>query len=116
MEPARRPMQIRALSSLLFATALATALASAVAVAQTPAVQTPAPSQTIPTQASDRPWMNPQLPPADRADLVLKQLTLDEKIALLHGNGMAHAANWQTSLTNLANGGAGYVQGVNRLG
>jgi beta-glucosidase len=46
----------------------------------------------------------------------LKELTLDEKIALLHGNGMAHAANWQTQLTDLANGGAGYVEGVKRLG
>jgi beta-glucosidase len=60
--------------------------------------------------------MNPQLSPEDRADLVLKELTLDEKIALLHGNGMAHAANWQTQLTDLANGGAGYVEGVKRLG
>ena len=62
------------------------------------------------------PWMNPQLSPADRADLVLKQLTLDEKIALLHGNGMAHNANWQMPLTDLTNGGAGYVEGVKRLG
>jgi beta-glucosidase len=60
--------------------------------------------------------MNPQLSPADRADLVLKQLTLDEKIALLHGNGMAHNANWQMPLTDLTNGGAGYVEGVKRLG
>ncbi|MGB8030771.1 MAG: glycoside hydrolase family 3 C-terminal domain-containing protein [Terracidiphilus sp.] len=63
-----------------------------------------------------RPWMNPQLPPEDRADLVLKQLTLDEKIALLHGNGMAHTPNWQTPLTDLANGGGGYVEGVKGLG
>jgi beta-glucosidase len=62
------------------------------------------------------PWMNPQLSPADRADLVLKQLTLDEKIALLHGNGMAHNPNWQMPLTELTNGGAGYVEGVKRLG
>ena len=67
-------------------------------------------------QDSSRPWMNPQLSPADRADLVLKQLTLDEKIALLHGNGMPHTPNWQMPLTDLANGGAGYVEGVKRLG
>ena len=63
-----------------------------------------------------RPWMNPALPPEDRADLVLKQLTLDEKIALLHGNGMPHTPNWQMPLTDLGNGGAGYVEGVKRLG
>jgi beta-glucosidase len=36
------------------------------------------------------PWMNTSLSPDQRADLVLKQMTLDEKISLLHGNGMAH--------------------------
>ncbi len=69
-----------------------------------------------PAQNNDRPWMNPSLSPEERADLVLKQLTLDEKLALLHGNGMAHAAQWQMPLSNLTNGGAGYVEGVKRLG
>jgi beta-glucosidase len=67
-------------------------------------------------QANDRPWMNPSLSPEERADLVLKQLTLDEKLVLLHGNGMAHAPQWQMPLSNLTNGGAGYVEGVSRLG
>jgi len=67
-------------------------------------------------QNSDRPWMNPSLSPEERADLVLTQLTLDEKLALLHGNGMAHAPQWQMPLSNLTNGGAGYVEGVKRLG
>jgi beta-glucosidase len=67
-------------------------------------------------QAADRPWMNPSLSPEARADLVLKQLTLDEKLALLHGNGMAHAPQWQMPLSHLTNGGAGYVEGVKRLG
>ena len=67
-------------------------------------------------QNKDRPWMNPSLSPEERADLVLKQLTLDEKLALLHGNGMAHAPQWQMPLSNLTNGGAGYVEGVKRLG
>jgi beta-glucosidase len=67
-------------------------------------------------QSADRPWMNPGLIPEERAELVLKQMTLDEKLALLHGNGMAHAAQWQMPLTHLANGGAGYVEGVPRLG
>ncbi len=68
------------------------------------------------SQETDRPWMNPTLSPEQRADLVLKQLTLDEKIALLHGNGMAHTSNWQMPLTPLTNGGGGYVQGIERLG
>ena len=62
------------------------------------------------------PWMNSALSPDERADLVLKQLTLDEKIGLLHGNGMPHVSNWQMPLTNQANGGAGFTLGVPRLG
>ena len=60
--------------------------------------------------------MNPKLSPEERTELVLKQLTLDEKLGLLHGNGMAHVPEWQMPLTPLTNGGAGYVEGVKRLG
>ncbi|HKV42481.1 MAG TPA: glycoside hydrolase family 3 N-terminal domain-containing protein, partial [Blastocatellia bacterium] len=67
-------------------------------------------------QDKGRPWMNLALSPAERAELVLKQMTLDEKLALLHGNGMGHAPQWQMPLTHLGNGGAGYVEGVERLG
>ena len=67
-------------------------------------------------QDASRPWMNQSLSPGDRADLVLKQMTLDEKISLLHGNGMPHTPNWVMPLTYLGNGGAGYVEGVPRLG
>ena len=42
-------------------------------------------------QNPNQPWMNSKLSPENRAELVLKQMTLEEKIALLHGNGMAHA-------------------------
>jgi beta-glucosidase len=54
--------------------------------------------------------------PDARARAILSQMTLDEKIALLHGNGMAHTKQWQMPLTVLANGGAGYTEGVPRLG
>ena len=67
-------------------------------------------------QNAERPWMNPNLSPEERADLVLKQMTLDEKLALLHGNGMARNPRWTMPLTELTNGGAGYVEGVTRLG
>ena len=36
--------------------------------------------------------MNSSLSPEERAELVLKQMTLEEKISLLHGNGMEHAS------------------------
>jgi len=60
-------------------------------------------------------WMNKSLSPDERADLVLKELTLDEKIDLLHGEGMP---GWGKPKPNyyLGNGGAGFVLGVPRLG
>jgi beta-glucosidase len=66
--------------------------------------------------ASSQPWMNTSLSPDERADMVLKQMTLDEKIDLLHGNGMPHTSNWQMPLTKDANGGAGYIVPIPRLG
>ena len=74
-------MQIRTRSSkfffaLIFLTALISRTSSLVA------------------QDTARPWMNPKLSPEERAEMVLKQLTLDEKLALLHGNGMAHEKWW----------------------
>src|ERR1700677_4304135 len=71
---------------------------------------------SLAAQDTDRAWMNPKLSPEERAELVLKQMTLDEKLALLHGNGMANNETWTMPLTPLANGGAGYVEGVKRLG
>ena len=73
-------------------------------------------SSALVAQDTDKPWMNTKLSPGERAELVLKQMTLDEKLALLHGNGMFHVPNWQMPLTPLSNGGAGYVEGVKRLG
>ncbi|MDE1156288.1 MAG: glycoside hydrolase family 3 C-terminal domain-containing protein [Acidobacteriaceae bacterium] len=67
-------------------------------------------------QSSAQPWMNKSLSPSQRAELVLQQMTLDEKISLLHGNGMPSAPQWQMPLSHLGNGGAGYVEGVARLG
>ena len=65
--------------------------------------------------AQQQPWMNAQLSPDARADLVLKEMTLDEKIDLLHGNGLG---NWTKPYFKvyLGNGGAGFVLGVPRLG
>lgn len=67
-------------------------------------------------QQAARPWMNTALAPGERAEMVLKQMTLDEKLALLHGNGMPGEPQWTMPLTAHANGGAGYVEGVPRLG
>ena len=64
---------------------------------------------------SNHPWMNRSLSPEQRASLVLKEMTLDEKIAMLHGTGMKDLSPI-SPLAVHANGGAGYVVGVARLG
>ena len=61
------------------------------------------------------PWMNTSLSPDERADLVIKQMTLDEKITLLHGTGM-FGLGPVSALHTGSNGGAGYVVGIPRLG
>ncbi len=60
-------------------------------------------------------WMNQSLSAGERADLVLKQMTLDEKIGMIHGEGMA---GWgqPNAFAYLGNGGAGFTLGVDRLG
>ncbi len=59
--------------------------------------------------------MDKTLSPDRRADLVLKEMKLDEKIDFVHGNGMP---GWGPPRPNayLGNGGAGFVLGVPRLG
>jgi beta-glucosidase len=66
--------------------------------------------------ASKMPWMDRSLSSDARANLLLQQMTLDEKLSLLHGNGMAREAQWQRPLTRDSNGGAGYITPIPRLG
>jgi len=91
--------------AIILGTAIALFLATTTAFAQDPS----------PSQSETRPWMNTSLSPDDRVDLVLKELTLDEKIALMHGNGQPGSGR-QMPTTLLGNGGAGYVFGIPRLG
>ena len=68
------------------------------------------------TQNTDKPWMNKNLSPDERAEMVLKQMTLDEKIELLHGNGMPGWPGPEPTNFHFINGGAGMVMGIPRLG
>jgi beta-glucosidase len=61
------------------------------------------------------PWMNTSLSPDERADLVIKEMTLDEKIATLHGVGMP-TDDPLTEENMPSNRGVGYEVGVPRLG
>jgi beta-glucosidase len=55
-------------------------------------------------------WMNKSLSPDERADLAIAQMTLDEKIQLVHGVG------GRASTAPRSNGGVGMVAGIARLG
>jgi beta-glucosidase len=61
-------------------------------------------------QAPKGPWMDASLSPDQRADMVMEQMTLEEKISLVHGAGGFGAAGPRS------NGGAGVIAGIPRLG
>jgi beta-glucosidase len=63
-----------------------------------------------PKPAVTGPWMNQNLSPDERANLVLAQMTLEEKLGLVHGLGGFEDAGVRS------NGGAGVVSGIPRLG
>lgn len=58
------------------------------------------------------PWSDANLSPDQRADLVIKEMTLDEKISLLHGQGMPFFSTRPSE----SNGGAGFTNSIPRLG
>ena len=63
-------------------------------------------------------WMNTSLSPDERAELIVNDMTLDEKIGLLHGEPKSLTAfrdpNVQGATKSLGN--AGYISGIPRLG
>ena len=58
------------------------------------------------------PWSDSTLSADARADMVIKELTLEEKISLLHGQGFSFNATGPTE----SNGGAGYSVAIPRVG
>jgi beta-glucosidase len=92
--------------------------AAAILILALSAVATIQAQQVAPvtSDAATKPWMDRSLSPDARANLLLQQMTLDEKLSLLHGNGMAREAQWQRPLTKDSNGGAGYINPIPRLG
>ncbi|MEI9977460.1 MAG: glycoside hydrolase family 3 C-terminal domain-containing protein [Edaphobacter sp.] len=61
------------------------------------------------------PWMNKALSPDQRADLVLGQMTLDEKIQMVHGQGWG-VLRAGAPIPEGSNFGAGFMEGIPRLG
>jgi beta-glucosidase len=64
------------------------------------------------------PWSDAKKSPDERAELLLKEMTLDEKITLLHGGGRGFGAQQGAAPAGpaVSNGGAGFTQSVPRLG
>ncbi len=61
------------------------------------------------------PWMDKTLTPDQRAELVVKEMTLDEKIQLVHGTGIPGFGTPDPAAVR-SNGGGGFVPGIERLG
>jgi beta-glucosidase len=75
----------------------------------------PALSQSSAAAKENFPWMDSSLSPDQRADLVLRQMTLDEKIQLVHGTGWGVLREGDP-VPPRSNLGAGFVPGIDRLG
>lgn len=93
--------------TVCFALLLTTFIAGTGAFAQIPGMAPP----------KHYPWSDKTLPPDQRADMVIQEMTLDEKIQLLHGLG------WQAIFAPVESGPAtravsvlGFIPGVPRLG
>ncbi len=71
-----------------------------------------------PPPRETRPWiLQKNLSPDERADMVVAQMTLDEKIQLVHGAGMPGIPIGPSDPAIVrANGGAGFIPGIERLG
>jgi beta-glucosidase len=72
-------------------------------------------AQKASPDVSKMPWMNKALSPDERADMVLGQLTLDEKIQMVHGTGWGVLRAGDPIPPN-SNFGAGYMEAIPRLG
>jgi len=71
-------------------------------------------------QEPGKPWMSTALSSNERAGLVLQQMTLDEKLAMVHGAEWEHNVWVNGSAkpvpTEMVSGAAGYIPGIRRLG
>jgi beta-glucosidase len=71
-------------------------------------------AQTV-ADISTKPWGNKALSPDQRADLVLHEMTLDEKIQMVHGTGWGVLREGDP-IPARSNFGAGFMAGIDRLG
>ena len=71
-------------------------------------------AQTV-SDTANQPWRNQTLSPDERADMVLGQMTLDEKIQMVHGTGWG-VLRAGSPIPARSNFGAGFMPGIDRLG
>jgi len=95
-----QPVSIRTRMGALVLSAII--LAAPITFAQFPGVP----------EAKHYPWSDTTLSPDARADMVMKELTLEEKISLLHGQRSAPNSTGPTE----SNGGAGYSISIPHVG
>jgi beta-glucosidase len=62
------------------------------------------------------PWMDKSLSPDRRAELLVSEMTLDEKFSLLRGGGWAMLFAGPQAPPTRSLGGAGFIPGIPRLG
>src|ERR1039457_3798035 len=62
------------------------------------------------------PWINKSLSSDQRADLIVAQVTLDEKVSLLHGGGWQMLFAGPDAPPSKSLGNAGHIPGIPRLG
>ena len=63
------------------------------------------------------PWQDKTKTPDERADLLIAQMTLDEKVSLLHGPGFSRIFRAPgVEMPTISLGNAGYIPGIARLG
>jgi beta-glucosidase len=92
----------KSLSACLWVALAALAVRAPLAMAQFPGMEPP----------KHYAWSDASLSPDERADMVLKEMTMDEKMLLVHGQGMPFFSNKPSE----SNGGAGYTPAIKRLG
>ena len=95
-----------------FRNSAAALCSSAVLVWPVPMLHAQRPSRPAPQHHA---WDDKSLSPDQRADLVIKEMTLDEKIQLVHGTGWG-ALREGDPIPPRSNLGASYVLGIDRLG
>lgn len=83
------------------------------AIPQALAKSPSSPAKDVPAAAATGPWLDASLPPDERASLLERQLTQDERLQLVHG---IWAIPYKITLPPGAMLTAGYVPGIPRLG